>query len=54
MTMKSENGKGSKPRPLSDRAQFESNFEGIFGKRERPRPVFEPLEDEPNAGKADS
>jgi hypothetical protein len=29
---------------MNDRAQFESNFEGIFGKRERPRPVFEPID----------
>jgi len=50
MTMKSENGKGSKPRPMNDRDQFEANFDAIFGKKERPRQAFEPLKDEPNAG----
>lgn len=27
-------GKGSAPRPFSDRAQFDSNFDAIFGKKE--------------------
>ena len=26
-------GKGSKPRPVSDRKQFEDNWEAIFGKK---------------------
>lgn len=29
-----QNGKGSKPRPIPDRAKFESNWDLIFGKKE--------------------
>jgi len=28
-------GKGSKPRPISDRKQFEDNWDKIFGKKEK-------------------
>jgi len=28
-------GKGSAPRPFTDRAEYETNFESIFGRRER-------------------
>ena len=32
-------GKGSKPRPISDRKQFEDNWDKIFGKKEeKPKP----------------
>lgn len=29
-----QNGKGSKPRPIPNRAKFESNWDLIFGKKE--------------------
>jgi hypothetical protein len=51
--MNPQNGKGSAPRPFSDRDQYEKNLEAIFGKKERPRPVFDPIEDEPHAGTPD-
>ena len=28
-------GKGSAPRPFSDRSQFDSNFDAIFGKKDK-------------------
>jgi len=28
-------GKGSKPRPISDRKQFEDNWDKIFGKKDK-------------------
>jgi hypothetical protein len=51
--MNPSNGKGSKPRPIKDREQYESNHEAIFGKKERARPVFEPIEND-DVRKADS
>jgi len=29
----SDGGKGSKPRPIQDRKQFDENWERIFGKK---------------------
>ncbi len=34
-----EAGKGSKPRPLTDREEFERRFESIFGNKDKPKPV---------------
>jgi len=34
MSDKWHGGKGSKPRPLSDRKQFEDNWDKIFGNKE--------------------
>jgi hypothetical protein len=51
--MNPTNGKGSSPRPMKDRDQFEANHEAIFGKKEKPRPVFEPIEGTDDAGKTD-
>lgn len=31
---KSDGGKGSKPRPIQDRKQFEDNWDRIFGKKD--------------------
>lgn len=31
----SDGGKGSKPRPISDREQFERNFDAIFRRTDR-------------------
>lgn len=33
MTSKWHGGKGSKPRPIEDRKQFESNWDKIFNKK---------------------
>ena len=30
-------GKGSKPRPIQDRKQFEDNWDKIFGKKNEPK-----------------
>jgi hypothetical protein len=32
--MKKMSGKGSKPRPISNREQFEKNWDTIFGKKD--------------------
>lgn len=41
-------GKGSAPRPFSDRAQYESNFEDIFRKK-KPEDQPEPIKDDDDA-----
>jgi len=38
MMSKWHGGKGSKPRPISDRKQFEDNWDKIFGKKEDKSP----------------
>ena len=35
-------GKGSKPRPVSDRKKFEDNWDAIFGKKKEKEPKEEP------------
>jgi len=37
-----EGGKGSKPRPVSDRKKFEDNWDAIFGKKKEKEPKEEP------------
>ena len=44
-------GKGSAPRPFSDRAQFESNFEAIFGKDKQGQGEVQPEEVEHGSDK---
>lgn len=44
-----EGGKGSKPRPISDRKQFEDNWDAIFGKKEKDNKPKEVKDD--NSGK---
>ena len=34
-------GKGSTPRPIPDREKYESEFDRIFGKREKKKPTKE-------------
>lgn len=34
-------GKGSTPRPIPDRKKYESEFDRIFGKREKKKPTKE-------------
>ena len=37
-------GKGSAPRPFTDRAVFEDNFDKIFGKKDKPQdPITKPF-----------
>lgn len=35
-----EGGKGSKPRPISDRKKFEDNWDRIFGKKQQSQEGF--------------
>lgn len=44
--MRGEAGKGDTPRPIADRAEWDRNFEAIFGRRE-PK-VWDPDEPEPD------
>ena len=38
-------GKGSTPRPIPDRKKYESEFDRIFGKREKEKPTKEKKDD---------
>ena len=38
-------GKGSTPRPIPDRKKYESEFDRIFGKREKKKPTKEKKDD---------
>jgi hypothetical protein len=51
---KTMSGKGSAPRPFSDRATFDSNWDAIFGKDKQGQGEVQPEVKDDDKGKAEA